>query len=260
MSIVNQTYKNLEIIVVDNYSNYDFFGLIKSIGDSRIKAYQNQNHGIVAKNRNFGSKVSTGSFLAFCDDDDFWFKDKIYLQSKIMLKNPEILLNGTLAIKNGYKTNFGQYNFGIMYRKVLLNKSFLLKYNPIILSSVLVRKVPFIDLNGFSENQDLVTVEDLDLWLKFFDLGKISILKQILLKYEIHNSNITKSHFEKRINYLSKNSIDVNKMTLPFESNKSILFSFIKSISHLLYIIYYKIIKVINGSCYINDKLIVKNE
>ena len=45
-----------------------------------------------------------------------------------------------LAIKNGYKTNFGQYNFGIMYRKVLLNKSFLLKYNPIILSSVLVRK------------------------------------------------------------------------------------------------------------------------
>ena len=106
----------------------------------------------------------------------------------------------------------------------------------------------------------MVTVEDLDLWLKFFDLGKISILKQILLKYEIHNSNITKSHFEKRINYLSKNSIDVNKMTLPFESNKSILFSYIKSISHLLYIIYYKIIKVINGSCYINDKLIVKNE
>ena len=97
MSIVNQTYKNLEIIVVDNYSNYDFFGLIKSIGDSRIKAYQNQNHGIVAKNRNFGSKVSTGSFLAFCDDDDFWFKDKIYLQSKIMLKNPEILLNGTFS-------------------------------------------------------------------------------------------------------------------------------------------------------------------
>ena len=37
MSIVNQTYKNLEIIVVDNYSNYDFFGLIKSIGDSELK-------------------------------------------------------------------------------------------------------------------------------------------------------------------------------------------------------------------------------
>ena len=259
-SIVNQTYKNLEIIVVDNYSDYNFFGLIKSLKDSRIKAYQNNNNGIIAINRNYGSKVSSGSFLAFCDDDDIWFKDKIYLQLKIMLKSPEILLNATLAIKSGYKSNFGQNNFGIMYRKVLLTRFFLLRYNPIILSSVMVKKDVFISLNGFSEDEDLVTVEDLDLWLKFYDSGKISILKQILLKYEIHNSNVTKLHFQKRMKYLSSNSVDISKMKLPFETNKSIIFLILRSVSHLLYIITYKIINVINRSFYIDDKLIVKNE
>ena len=61
----------------------------------------------------------------------------------------------------------------------------------------MVKKDVFISLDGFSEDEDLVTVEDLDLWLKFYDSGKISILKQILLKYEIHNSNVTKLHFKK---------------------------------------------------------------
>lgn len=259
-SILNQTHENIELIIVDNYSNYDFPSFIKSIEDSRIISYQNHNNGIIAVNRNFGAFKSTSPFIAFCDDDDFWMKDKLSLQLKIMLNNSDLLLNATLAKKSGYKTNFGQKNFGIMYRNVSLSRFFLLRYNPIILSSVLLRKDAFISLNGFSEKAELTTVEDLDLWLRLFDIGKISILKQVLLNYEIHDNNITKFHFDKRLKYIQKRVLKkIDKIELPFESNKSIIFKLLKSFIHLLYIFYYKIIHTINGFSYINNRFLVIN-
>ena len=53
-SILNQTFVDFELIVVDNFSNYNFFQLIKSYNDKRIKAFQNQNNGVIATNRNYG--------------------------------------------------------------------------------------------------------------------------------------------------------------------------------------------------------------
>lgn len=64
-SILNQTFQDFELIVVDNYSNYDFFGLMKSFNSEKITAFQNQNNGIIAVNRNFGIKLAKGEFIAF---------------------------------------------------------------------------------------------------------------------------------------------------------------------------------------------------
>ena len=55
-SILCQTFKEFELIVVDNYSNYDYFKFINSFNDSRILPFQNKNKGIIAVNRNFGIK------------------------------------------------------------------------------------------------------------------------------------------------------------------------------------------------------------
>ena len=258
-SILNQSHKNIELIIIDNFSNYDFPDFIKSINDSRIKYYQNQNNGIIAINRNFGALKSSSNFLAFCDDDDYWFKNKLQLQLQVMLKNPDIMMNATLARKVGYQTKFGQKNFGIMYKKVILNKFFLVRYNPIILSSVLIRKDTFVNLNGFSEEKELITVEDLDFWLRIFEYGKISILKQVLLKYEIHDGNITKFHFDKRLKYI-KRLINVDKIELPFDSKRPTILIILNSFIHLIFIIYYKTICIINSYLNINLKHLVSNK
>jgi glycosyltransferase involved in cell wall biosynthesis len=256
-SILNQTHRNFELIIVDNFSDYDFMGFIESLGDSRIRPFQNDNNGIIAVNRNYGSMLSKSDFLAFCDDDDSWMHDKLEQQLEIMLANPELTLNATLARKMGFGAKFGQQNFGIMYRNVSLSRLRLIRDNPIITSSVLLRKNTFISLNGFSEDEEHITVEDLELWIRLFDTGKISILKQVLIKYEIHDNNITRSHFAKRLNFLRKNKINVEAVTLPFESNLPSYMVMLKSIVHLYYIIFYRIVHIMNKVFYINDRLLV---
>ena len=81
-SILAQTYQDFELIVVDNYSNYDFNALIESFKSDKIRAYQNQNHDVIATNRNFGIEKAKGEYIAFCDDDDLWMPDKLEKQMK----------------------------------------------------------------------------------------------------------------------------------------------------------------------------------
>ena len=76
-SILNQTFINFELIVVDNFSDYDFFEYIQLFRDDRIKPFQNHNNGIIAINRNFGIKEANGKYIAFCDDDDLWERKKL---------------------------------------------------------------------------------------------------------------------------------------------------------------------------------------
>ena len=58
LSILSQTYYNFELIIIDNFSNYDFFKLIHNFNDDRIKGFQNQNNGIISINRNYFKKFS----------------------------------------------------------------------------------------------------------------------------------------------------------------------------------------------------------
>ena len=71
-SILSQTYKNFELIVVDNASTDDTVAKIDSFKDTRIRIVEINNDGIVAKSRNRGIRCSKGKYIAFLDSDDVW--------------------------------------------------------------------------------------------------------------------------------------------------------------------------------------------
>ena len=77
VSILEQTYTNIEILVVDNFSNYDIKGFIQEFNDTRIILIQNANNGNYVINRNLGIKNAHGDYIAFCDDDDYWLSHKL---------------------------------------------------------------------------------------------------------------------------------------------------------------------------------------
>lgn len=183
-SILNQTYKNFELIVVDKYSNYDFFSLINSFNDNRIIAFQNQDEGIIAVNRNIGIKKARGEYIAFCDDDDYWHPKKIQIQLT-EFKNKDIVGVGTDIIEFFDKT---KYQKRIRKKKdVLLDFDKLTTIRSVPFSSLMVRNFGYL----FNENPSYVTIEDFDYQLKLTYLTKkyIKFIAVPLVYYRIHEGS-----------------------------------------------------------------------
>jgi len=184
-SILNQTYVDFELIVVDNNSNYDFFKLIESFNDKRIIAYQNENEGVIAVNRNFGIKKSKGQYIAFCDDDDIWVKNKLERQAKIILNNNDDFISSNVFLFNKNIDNIiGKTNNRLVFSLIdLLNK------NQINTSTVLAKKSTLLK---FNESDDYVTVEDYQLWLKLYqNKYKFSFIDTPLVYYRISGNTMS---------------------------------------------------------------------
>lgn len=164
-SILNQTYTDFELIVVDNFSNYDFFKVIEEFGDARIKPFQNANNGIIAVNRNYGISKAKGRYIAFCDDDDLWKPEKLQIQIDTINSRRDVWLVCT-NITRFYKTP-EDISPNIL-KDHIITLSQLLRKNPIATSSVLLRNDSRV---RFNESKTIVTVEDYELWLRLFMEG-----------------------------------------------------------------------------------------
>ncbi|MBW4664647.1 MAG: glycosyltransferase family 2 protein [Chroococcus sp. CMT-3BRIN-NPC107] len=87
-SVLNQTWKNLELIVVNDGSQDSTLDVINSIKDPRLKVFTYPNGGVAAS-RNRGFAQAQGEFVSFLDADDLWTKDKLEAQLKALQNNPQ---------------------------------------------------------------------------------------------------------------------------------------------------------------------------
>ena len=179
-SILSQSFQDFELIIVDNFSNYNFFDLIQIFNSPKIKAFQNRNEGIIAVNRNFAIARSSGKYLAFCDDDDLWEQEKLQYQIQYLEKDNFDLTytNTKLMFDNGnlVYSNYSDIN----------NLRSLLYRNQVTLSSVLVRKTTEV---RFNESVDLIALEDYELWINLMLNGfKFKFIEIPLVNYRVHSS------------------------------------------------------------------------
>ena len=76
-SVLSQSFTNWELLIVDNFSSDETTKVLKNFLDPRIKVFQINNGGIIAKSRNYGISMSNGELIAFLDSDDIWYKDRL---------------------------------------------------------------------------------------------------------------------------------------------------------------------------------------
>jgi len=187
-SILNQTYKNFELIVVDNYSNYEYFSHINSFNDSRIKPFQHRNNGIIAVNRNYGIEKAKGEYLAFCDDDDSWHHEKLQKQIQYILTNK--LENEKVVLYSNCNYIYDDHEKAIRKKKISSINDLIL-CNQVCLSSSLVSS------NGdkiyFNKNEELIAVEDYFLWCTLKGNGyKFYLIEEELVNYRVASNSISK--------------------------------------------------------------------
>ncbi len=187
-SILKQSYKNFELIIVDDCSTDGTFELLKKIykKEKKIKVFKTKkNSGTCAHPRNLGIEKSKGSIICFCDSDDFWEIDKLETQLKYLKNKDTIVSTAAKYFSKNYNSSILVNWFRRFIQKIIINKinkngfQWFYLYNPLIVSSIMLHK-QILKNNGFDENQD--TREDLDLWIrlkkknyKFYFLNKILV-------------------------------------------------------------------------------------
>ena len=77
LSIINQSYCNVEIIIIDDCGDIPFSGLKSKINDDRIKCVINSSNKGVSRTRNQGVEIAGGEWVSFLDADDWWERDKL---------------------------------------------------------------------------------------------------------------------------------------------------------------------------------------
>lgn len=203
-SVLNQSYKNLECIVIDNNSNDNSNLIFEQYKDNRLKIYKINNNGIIAKSRNLGISKSKGEVIAFLDSDDWWEEMKVEICINEINKGYDFIYHD-LIIKDfsGKKR--------LIKKKYISSKNLnpspinylLYKGNPIPLSSTLIRKKKILDAGKFDEDYDLVGAEDFYLWINIaLQTCKFKNLNTPLGYYTINNDSFTSS--AKSIKYFNK--------------------------------------------------------
>jgi glycosyltransferase involved in cell wall biosynthesis len=189
-SVLNQTYENFELIIIDNFSEDNTEEVVRSYADKRIKYFKFRNYGVIAASRNFGVKKSKGEYIAILDSDDKWYPSKLEKTMEVFLREPDI----DLVCHDEYVTSGGKILKTSSYGPYVddMYAHLLYQGNCISTSATVVKRKRLVEAGLFSERPDFLTVEDYDLWLKLANLGcKFYFLHEVLGEYVLHESNLS---------------------------------------------------------------------
>jgi glycosyltransferase involved in cell wall biosynthesis len=174
-SVLSQTYRNFELIVVDDGSTDETPKLLSSYGE-KIKVIKKANKGPSAA-RNRGIKAAKGGWIAFLDSDDVWKPGKLEKQVQFIKDNPEIKICQTeeIWIRNGKRVNprkKHEMHSGWIYEQCLP----LCIVSP---SSVMIHRDVFEKVGLFDET--MLACEDYDLWLRIAPHYPICLVREKLI-------------------------------------------------------------------------------
>lgn len=204
-SILNQTFTNFELIIIDDCSTDGTAGVVDTYTDKRINFITKpENTGLVAS-LNTGLSLAKGQYIARMDGDDISMPDRLQKQVDFLEQRPDIVLCGTA--------------YELLNAKQIVSypadhddiKLTLLEYCPLGHPTVMVRN-DFLQDHNLRYNADFEAAEDYELWTRLIWLGKIANMPDVLLTYRDHplqysnsnKSNQVKNSHLSRVKMLAK--------------------------------------------------------
>lgn len=227
-SVLNQTYKNIEIIVVDDGSSDQTAKLVQKITnqDQRVILLKQANSG-VAIARNLGINKSTGEYIAPIDADDIWFPDKIEKQLQCMLNSPSsvgLVYSWSVYIDEKDKI-FGEYRRGIC-ETIHSTSGYVLPAltycNFLNNASIpLIRRSCFERIGGYDpqfKQQNAQGCEDLDLYLRIAGYYEFRVVPEFLVGYRQITDSMSRNCSAMAKSYnLVKKKLQVAHPEIPVE-------------------------------------------
>jgi glycosyltransferase involved in cell wall biosynthesis len=211
-SILNQTFKNLELIIIDDHSSdYKVKDAIISIQDDRIRVYRNSINLGLTKSLNIGVKVANADIIARMDADDISEKYRLQIQYKFLKDNLMYSLVGSDAkiINNSgrvvrIKTRLHTHEGVCFY--AFIN-------NPFMHSSAMFYKDCFYDVGGYNEN--FRYAQDYDLWCRFLDKYRGVNIPKALVRWRDNNNGISSKKCGEQIKCANEIVLNHFRRTFP---------------------------------------------
>ncbi len=190
-SAICQTHHDQEIIVVDDGSSDGSVDRLKDFGD-RIHLIQQPNGG-PAKARNTGARLASGRWLAFLDADDRWSPEKLEKQLALADEHTSLVYTDRLNFGDCGRMNRRLSEVATLWEGDVFEQ--LLRGNFITMSSALIRREDFLELGGFDEDRELISVEDWEFFVRFAEAGKrVRVCPEPLTEYRWHPVKISLNH------------------------------------------------------------------
>ena len=192
-SVVDQTYQNWELLVIDDCSKDNTKSIIQNFSknDHRIKPVFNDiNCGTPAKAKNKAMPLIQGDYVAFLDSDDIWLRDKLMKQISLMENNAQYGLTYT----GGYLIDESSHEINTFLPKHKCGNALheMLKRYEINNQSVIIREEALQAIGGLF-NEDIVIGEDYNLFMNILAKYEVCNIKECLIKYRIHSDSISKN-------------------------------------------------------------------
>lgn len=190
-SVFLQTYKNIEIIVIDDGSTDNSKEIVRGLSnDIKILTHVNCVNKGQASSLNLGIQNTQANYIAFLDSDDIWYPEKVKQQVEMFMKN----VNIDLIYTNGYVVDESGDTVHELFDKMFIedNKSESLLLDCYIRtpSSVMVKRRIFNKAGLFKEYLHSL---DHDMWIRISEMGSLLFLNEYLTGYRIHSGQKSSS-------------------------------------------------------------------
>jgi len=214
-SILQQTFTDLEFLIINDASTDQSVKIIESYQDSRIQMFSNVENIGLTKSLNKGLDLARGKYIARMDADDISLPIRLEKQVAFMESHSEVgLCGGWFQIMGGSLIKKPETHLEIAVR--------MLRRNPFGHSTVMIRKSILEEFN-LTYNETLTSSQDYELWSRIIEHTKVYNIPKVLVMYRVHNNQISTSKRNEQLKNETKIKKAIIKKLLPDISDNVIL-------------------------------------
>lgn len=190
-SILNQTFTDFELLIIDDASTDATVSILKKIDDSRIQLIEKPVNTGYTNSLNFGLKLVKGEYIARMDGDDICMPERFAKQIAYLDTHLDVVVCGTT-----YKI-IGNDKPIVLPESHEAIKRGLLWGNCISHPSVMIRKKVLDDFSIIYDTSK-EPAEDYDMWVRLLSMGKLHNLQEVLLEYRVYGNQVSRTRAEEQ--------------------------------------------------------------